>query len=403
MNKYDIRHADVAGKVVLVRVDINVPMKDGVVTDDTRITRILPTLQYLQEAGAKIVLLSHFGRPEGMHNEAMSLRLVMPALQTLLPNATVHFAADCIGDETKQAIGALKAGEIVLCENLRFHAAEEKGDAQFAAQLAALGDIYVNDAFSCSHRAHASISGIAAFLPSYYGLSMVEELDALQRVFHAPQKPVAALVGGSKVSTKMALLEHLVETMDIIMIGGGMANTFLYAQGHDVGKSLCEPDLQPLALSILHKAAKNNCRILLPTDVVAARQFAAHAECEIVPADDIPSDAMALDIGCASVQHWAEALQEVRTLVWNGPVGAFEIAPFDNATVSLARHIASLTRAGQLVCVAGGGDTVAALNHAGLSNAMSYLSTAGGAFLEWLEGKQLPGVHAIESMQKAVA
>lgn len=403
MNAQDMRYADVANKIALVRVDINVPMKDGVVTDDTRIARIVPTIRYLQEKGAKIVLLSHFGRPEGMHNEAMSLRLVMPALHALLPEANITFAEDCIGDKVKQSINAMQSGDVLLCENLRFYAQEEKGDTEFAAQLAALGDIYINDAFSCSHRAHASISGVAEFLPSYYGLSMIEELDALQRVFNAPQKPVAALVGGSKISTKMALLEHLTETMDIIMIGGGMANTFLYAQGHDIGKSLCEPELQPLVLRILQKAAKNNCRILLPTDVVVARQFAAHALCEIVPADEIPGDTMALDIGCASVQSWAEALQEVRTLVWNGPVGAFEMAPFDNATVSLARHIAALTRTGQLVCVAGGGDTVAALNHAGLGNAMNYLSTAGGAFLEWLEGKQLPGVHAIESPTRAVA
>jgi phosphoglycerate kinase len=400
MNNHDINKADLTNKRTLVRVDINVPIKDGVVTDSTRIERIIPTINLLKNRGAKIILISHFGRPDGKIIPEMSLKSVVPALQAMLPDLEVIFADNCVGEATQNAVQNLKPNQILLCENLRFHAEEEHGDSAFAAKLANLADIYVNDAFSCSHRAHASISGVAKLLPAYYGLGMMEEVAALREVFDAPKRPVAALVGGSKVSTKMTLLENLVEKMDIIMIGGGMANTFLYAQGHDVGKSLCEPDLQSLALSILQKAAKNNCRIMLPVDVVAAKQFKANADCRISNADDIEADEMALDVGCATVAQWTEALQDVRTLVWNGPVGAFETAPFDNATVSLARGIAVLTAAESLKTVAGGGDTVAALNHAGLAAQMTYLSTAGGAFLEWLEGKELPGIAAIEQQLK---
>jgi phosphoglycerate kinase len=400
MNNYDINKAEIAGKKVLVRVDINVPIKDGIVTDSTRIERIIPTIKLLHSKGAKVILISHFGRPDGKIMPSMSLKAVVPALQAMLPDLEVVFAADCASEVASNAVAGLKPNQILLCENLRFYAEEEKGDSAFAARLAALADLYVNEAFSCSHRAHASISEVAKLLPSYYGLGMMEEVAALREVFDAPQRPVAALVGGSKVSTKMELLQNLVEKMDIIMIGGGMANTFLYAQGHDVGKSLCEPDLQALALSILQKAQKHNCKIMLPVDVVASKEFKANAACRIAEASDIAADEMALDVGCATVAQWTDALQEIRTLVWNGPVGAFETAPFDNSTVSLARSIAVLTASGSLKTVAGGGDTVAALNHAGLADQMTYLSTAGGAFLEWLEGKELPGIAAIEQQLK---
>lgn len=390
-----LQHCHVKGKVVLVRVDMNVPMQDGCVTDNTRITRVLPTICSLAGRGAKIVLLSHFGRPEGKRIPSMSLLQLTDVLRAGLGDIILHTADDCIGQNVSNAIANMRGGEVLLCENLRFHAEEEQGDATFAQQLASLGDMYVNDAFSCSHRAHASISGIPAYLPSYFGDAMLEEITALEAVFTTPKRPVAALVGGAKVSTKMALLENLVETMDIIMIGGGMANTFLYAQGHEVGKSLCEPNLKTLALNILAKAVTHNCRILLPEDVVVSKTFATHAPCRVVAAHAIAPDEMALDVGFATVQHWGNAIAEAKTLVWNGPVGAFEIAPFDNATVSLARCIAAKVEAGTLQCVAGGGDTVSALSHAGLMNAMTYVSTAGGAFLEWLEGKPLPGVQAI--------
>ncbi len=393
----------VEGKVALVRVDINVPMKDGSVTDDTRIMRVLPTLLSLAKRGAKVVLLSHFGRPEGKRVSSMSLLNVAEALREGLHGITLHTAGDCIGQDVGNAIANMKSGEVLLCENLRFHAEEEKGDAGFARQLAALGDLYINEAFSCSHRAHASISGIPAYLPSYFGNAMLEEINALEAVFTSPKRPVAALVGGSKVSTKMELLGNLVETMDIIMIGGGMANTFLHANGHTTGKSLCEPDLKSLALSILEKAKARGCRILLPKDVVVAKAFAAHAPCRVASASDIADDEMALDVGPSTVAEWSDAIAEARTLVWNGPVGAFETAPFDNATVAIARCIAGQVSAGRLACVAGGGDTVSALAHAGLTDAMTYVSTAGGAFLEWLEGKPLPGVEAINEQERRLA
>jgi phosphoglycerate kinase len=391
-----LQHIAVEGKVVLLRVDINVPMQDGRVSDATRIDRIIPTIQGLTQRGAKVVVLSHFGRPEGKIVPSMSLLHVAEALRERLGNIPLHTADDCVGKNVANAVANMQRGEVLLCENLRFHAEEEKGDAAFAKQLAALGDIYVNDAFSCSHRAHASISGIAAYLPAYYGDAMLQEITALEAVFSVPKRPVAALVGGSKVSTKMELLTNLVETMDIIMIGGGMANTFLYAQGHAVGKSLCEPDLKTLALSVLEKATARGCRILLPVDVVVAKTFAAHAPCRVVGVEAIADDEMALDVGFHTVASWAEAIAEARTLVWNGPVGAFEMAPFDNATVALARCIAARVASGNLACVAGGGDTVSALAHAGLTDAMTYVSTAGGAFLEWLEGKPLPGVRAVQ-------
>ncbi len=395
--------AELTNRVILLRVDLNVPMKDGHITDDTRLKRVLPTIQHLSQRGAKILLISHFGRPKGEAVESMSLKPLQQPLQDALPNVTISFAPDCIGEAVEAGLKALQAGDIVLCENLRFHAGEESGDDTFARALSEHADLYINDAFSCSHRAHASITGVTAHLPSYFGDSMQQELAMLEKVFTAPTSPVAALVGGSKVSTKMELLENLIERMDIIMIGGGMANTFLYAQGHEVGASLCEADLAPLALSILKKAHEQQCRILLPVDVVAALTFAAHAPCQMVESDAIPDDAMALDVGIETVRAWGDAIKEANTLVWNGPAGAFEMAPFDHATVSLAQIISAETQAGRLISVAGGGDTVAALSHAGMTDNLTYVSTAGGAFLEWLEGKTLPGVAAIQqaSYQKA--
>ncbi len=397
----ELNTQDVHGKIVLLRVDINVPMQGNQVTDDTRIQRVLPTITGLCERGAKVVLLSHFGRPKGQRNEAMSLVNVADALRERLKPVSLKFVDDCVGAEVEQAIAEMNNGDVLLCENLRFHAGEEAGDADFAHKLAALGDVYVNDAFSCSHRAHASIAGIPQHLPAFFGDAMVQELTMLESVFATPKPPVAALVGGSKVSTKMALLENLIARMDMLMIGGGMANTFLYAQGHDIGASLCEKDLKELALTIMNKAADAGCQLLLPEDVTVAQEFSAHAPCRIVGVEEIGANEMALDIGSKTVERWSQAIREANTLVWNGPVGAFEMAPFDNGSVSLARVIAAQTQVGQLVSVAGGGDTVAALSHAGLSDAMTYVSTAGGAFLEWLEGKTLPGVEAIQTSNDA--
>ncbi|TAE33349.1 MAG: phosphoglycerate kinase [Alphaproteobacteria bacterium] len=399
---HSILDVAVTAKRVIVRVDMNVPMHDGRISDDTRIRRAAPTLQDLAKRGAKVIVLSHFGRPKGK-DASLSLAPIREALAHIVEGVTVHFVEDCIGDRVQNAIQSMANGEILLCENVRFYEQEEAGDAVFARSLADLGDMYVNDAFSCSHRAHASITGIAQLLPSYFGMTMLEEVAALHGVFSNPTRPVAALVGGSKVSTKMELLEHLVETMDVLMIGGGMANTFLYAQGHEVGASLCEKDLQSLALKILKKAHEHHCRILLPVDVTVSQKFAAHAQCRVVAADEIPEGWMALDVGVETVRQWQEAMHDVKTLVWNGPVGAFEIAPFDHGTVAMARQIAALTGSGKLVAVAGGGDTVSALSHAGLTDAMSYVSTAGGAFLEWLEGKELPGVAVVHKQEARLA
>ena len=387
------------GKTILLRVDLNVPMQTGKVTDATRIERVLPTIRHLAERGAKVVLLSHFGRPKGQYNPSMSLAPLVDALQAHLPEHEVRFGIDCIGPAAAEAISAAQPGQVVLLENLRFHAEEEKGDAEFAAQIAALGDAYVNDAFSCSHRPHASIYHLPKLLPSYFGRAMQQEIEMLDALFTAPERPLAAVVGGSKVSTKLELLDHLVEKVDILIIGGAMANTFLCAQGHAMGRSLCETEMLETARAILAKAQTGNCRILLPEDLVVTTAFAAHAPCVITPVGAVPAEGMALDIGPASLMRCAEVLKECRTLVWNGPLGAFETAPFDNATVFLARVVARLTADGVMKSVAGGGDTVSALSYAGVASQFSYLSTAGGAFLEWLEGKVLPGVEALQ--QKA--
>lgn len=381
---------DLDGKRVLVRVDINVPVEDGRVTDATRIERIVPTVKDILAKGGQPILMAHFGRPKGQVVPEMSLAVTLPALETAL-GQPVRFADGKYAD----AVAAMAPGDILLIENLRFAPGEEKNDPAFAARLASLGDVYCNDAFSAAHRAHASTEALARLLPACAGRLMAEELVALEKALGAPERPVVAVVGGAKVSTKLDLLANLVTKVDTLVIGGGMANTFLAAQGIDVGKSLCEHDLADTARDILTKAEAAGCTILLPTDVVVAREFKAGADNEVVPAEACPADAMILDAGPDSVARIATALGGAKTLVWNGPLGAFEIAPFDAATVAAAKEAARLTKAGQLISVAGGGDTVAALNQAGVADDFSYVSTAGGAFLEWMEGKILPGVAAL--------
>ncbi|ETD91804.1 phosphoglycerate kinase [Rhodobacter capsulatus] len=385
---------DLAGKVVLVRVDINVPVENGVVTDATRIEKIAPTVKDILAKGGKPVLLAHFGRPKGKPVPEMSLRPLVPELAKAL-GVPVKFAEDCIGAPAKTAVAALAAGEVLLLENTRFHAGEEKNDPELSAAMAALGEVYVNDAFSAAHRAHSSTEGVAHILPAVAGRLMAAELKALEAALGNPVRPVTAVVGGAKVSTKLDLLGNLVSKVDHLVIGGGMANTFLVAQGIDVGKSLAEREMAETAREILEKAAAAGCAIHLPADVVVAREFKAGAENEVVGNADCPADAMILDAGPKSVEEIAKVFEASKTLIWNGPLGAFEIAPFDAATNAAAQKAADLTKAGKLVSVAGGGDTVAALNKAGAAEDFSYISTAGGAFLEWMEGKELPGVAAL--------
>ena len=387
---------DLKGKVVLTRVDINVPVEAGRVTDATRIERIVPTIRDILAKGGKPVLLAHFDRPKGKVVPEMSLRQLVPALSEKL-GLDVAFAEDCVGDKAAAAVEALPEGGVLLLENTRFHKEEEKNDPAFAAELARLGDVYCNDAFSAAHRAHASTEGVARLLPSCAGRLMQEELSALEKALATPERPVVAVVGGAKVSTKLDLLGNLVSRVDMIVIGGGMANTFLAAQGIKVGKSLCEHDLADTAREILADAKAKGCEIILPVDVVVAREFKANAASETVLADACPEDAMILDAGPASVVRVVEAFGMAKTLVWNGPLGAFEIEPFNDATDAAALAAAKLTREGKLLSVAGGGDTVAALNASGAAEDFSYVSTAGGAFLEWLEGKTLPGVAALEA------
>ncbi len=387
---------DLAGKVVLTRVDINVPVEDGRVTDATRIERILPTIRDILAKGGKPVLMAHFGRPKGKVVPDMSLEVVRPALQEAL-GAPVAFAADCIGLPAKQAVAAMQPGEVLLLENTRFHAGEEANDAMFAASLAALGQVYCNDAFSAAHRAHASTEAIARLLPSCAGRLMEAELSALDKALGQPDRPVVAVVGGAKVSTKLDLLGNLIRKVDYLVIGGGMANTFLVAEGKEIGTSLAERDMADTALSIIARAGEVGCEIVLPVDVVAATEFAAGAPNVTVAADACPPDRMILDAGPQTVARIASILDGARTLIWNGPLGAFELAPFDTATNAAALKAADLTRAGRLVSVGGGGDTVAALNAAGVADDFTYISTAGGAFLEWMEGKTLPGVAALEA------
>jgi len=391
-----IDQLDVAGKRVLVRTDLNVPMQDGVITDMTRIDRALPTIRSLTDRGATVIILSHFGRPKGQVVPDMSLHPLADALSTALCT-DVAFGVDCIGSEAQAAVDATAQGGVVLLENLRFHPGEEKNDPEMAKALASLGDIYVNDAFSAAHRAHASTEALAHLLPSAAGCLMQAELEALQQALENPAHPVAAIVGGAKVSTKMAVLGHLLDKVDVVVIGGGMANTFLYANGMDVGASLCEKDMAGDARTIQDTAAANGCDIILPIDAVVAREFAANAPSEVVDLSAVPEDGMILDAGPATVKQINARLADCKTLVWNGPMGAFELPPFDAATNGVAQEAARLTKAGSLLSVAGGGDTVSALANAGVVDDFSYVSTAGGAFLEWLEGKELPGVAALKA------
>jgi phosphoglycerate kinase len=386
---------DVKGQRVLLRIDLNVPMENGRVTDATRIERVLPTIQEISAKGGKAIILSHFGRPKG-RDPKESLKPVVAALAEQLGHP-VAFAGDCIGAEAAKAVGAMADGDVLVLENTRFHAGEEKNDGAFVKDLAKNGDIYVNDAFSAAHRAHASTEGLARVLPAYAGRAMQAELDALGKGLEAPTRPVVAVVGGAKVSTKIDLLENLVGRVDALVIGGGMANTFLHAIDIGIGKSLAERELGGTAQRIIDAARDNNCAIILPVDAVVATEFKAGAPHHAYGIDAIPGDGMILDVGSQSIERINAAINDAATLVWNGPLGAFELAPFDQGTVAVARHAAERTRAGRLVSVAGGGDTVAALNHAGVADQFTYVSTAGGAFLEWLEGKALPGVEALRS------
>ncbi len=389
-----IDSADVAGKRVLVRADLNVPAKNGKVTDATRLERLLPGLQALSRRGAKVIVLSHFGRPKDGPDTENSLAPVAAELARLL-GTPVALAPDCIGEAAARSVAAMKPGDIVVLENTRFHKGEENNDTAFTAELAKLGDMFVNDAFSAAHRAHASTAGLADLLPAYAGPLMMEEIDALRSALEKPERPTAAVVGGAKVSTKIPVLMNLLPKVDKLIIGGGMANTFLLAKGVAVGKSLAEPDLAATAREIMATAASRGCEIVLPTDAVVAAEFKAGAAATTVPLDNVPADQMILDVGPASVAHLVAVIGACKTLLWNGPLGAFEIEPFGAGTFALAREAARLTRERRLVSVAGGGDTVAALNAAGVTSDFTYVSSAGGAFLEWLEGRELPGVAAL--------
>jgi phosphoglycerate kinase len=384
---------DVRGKRVLVRCDLNVPVADGRVTDATRLERLIPGLKDLSSRGAKVIILSHFGRPKGV-DPALSLSPIAAELGRLL-GQLVAFASDCIGEAAVKIVYALQPGGIAVLENLRFHKGEEKNDPAFAKELAAMGDIFVGDAFSCAHRAHASTEGLTHYLPSYAGPLLMEEIGALRAALDKPKRPTAAVIGGAKVSTKIPVLENLLAKVDLLIIGGGMANTFLHAQGYAVGKSLCEPDFAKTAIEIIIAAEAKGAEIILPVDAVIAREFKAGVTSSVVDVAACPADAMILDVGPKSVAHLTKVLEGCHTLLWNGPLGAFEIAPFGAGTFALAKAAAAMTKAGKLVSVAGGGDTVAALNMAGVTDDFTYVSTAGGAFLEWLEGRELPGVVAL--------
>ncbi|AOO83784.1 phosphoglycerate kinase [Bosea vaviloviae] len=390
-----LNHADLAGKRALVRVDLNVPMENGKITDATRIERVLPTIREISGKGGKVILLAHFGRPKG-RDAKDSLKPVAVALAHAL-GQPVTFVEDCIGEDVAKAVSAAKNGEVLLLENTRFHAGDEKNDPAFVQALAANGDLFVNDAFSAAHRAHASTEGLAHVLPAFAGRSMQAELEALSSGLDNPARPVMAIVGGAKVSTKLDLLGNLVKKVEVLVIGGGMANTFLAARGINVGKSLCEHDLVATAREIEAKAKAAGCEIMLPVDALVAREFKAHPGHRVIQIGEVEPDEMILDAGPLSVAEVVLKLDQVKTLVWNGPFGAFELPPFDTATVTVAKAAAKRVKAGQLVAVAGGGDTVAAMNHAGVADDLTYISTAGGAFLEWMEGKDLPGVEALRT------
>jgi phosphoglycerate kinase len=385
---------DLEAKRVLVRADLNVPVKDGKVTDATRLERLVPGLQDLARRGARIVVISHFGRPKGGPDPQFSLKPVADKLGELL-GRPIAFASDCVGEPAERTVAALLPGQVAVLENLRFHKGEEKNDPAFAKRLAALGDLFVNDAFSTAHRAHASTDAITQLLPSYAGPLLMEEVDALKSVLDAPARPTAAVIGGAKVSTKIPLLTNLAGKVDKLIIGGAMANTFFLAEGVNVGKSLAEPDFAKTALEIMRAAKMRHCEVVLPHDVVVASKLAEGAKASTVAVLEVPPDQMILDVGPETVAHYTAVIGRCKTLVWNGPLGAFEVAPFGEGTFGLAREVAALTTAGKLVSVAGGGDTIAALNAAGVTDRLTYVSTAGGAFLEWLEGRTLPGIAAL--------
>jgi len=387
--------ADVKGKRALVRVDFNVPMNDGAVADDTRLRAALPTIQKLRTGGARVILLAHFDRPKGKRVDSMSLGPVVAPLAALV-GAPVGFAGDCVGAPVVDAVAAMADGDVLLLENLRFHAGEEANDPAFCAELSKSGDIYVNDAFSAAHRAHASTEGLARLAPAYAGEAMRRELEALEAALGAPRRPVLGIVGGSKVSTKLDLLKNLVQKLDALAIGGGMANTFLHAQCHDVAASFCEKDLADTAREIMDLAKQQSCELLLPIDVVVAERMEAGVLSRTCELDAIGANERILDAGPKTVEKLTRAMDASHTLIWNGPLGVFEIPPFDAATTAAARHAAALAKGGKLIAVAGGGDTVAALHHAGVTDDFTFVSTAGGAFLEWMEGKILPGVAALQ-------
>lgn len=395
-----LKDMDLRGKTVLLRADLNVPAKDGQVTDTTRIDRLQPTIDYLKENGCKTLILSHFGRPKGERNAEFSLSFLPPVLKQQW-GVDVSFAEDCIGTPAQDAAANLNEGEFALLENLRFHAEEEANDGSFVRALAALGDIFVHDAFSTSHRAHASTEGLAHHLPSCAGFLMEAELTALSDALEAPERPVMAFVGGAKISTKLSVLKNMTQKVDYLFLGGGMANTFLYANGKSVGKSLCENDMADEARQIMDAAKENNCEIVLPKDLIVVRELSENAPYETVDTDSVPEDMMAVDNGPQTIAHIKEIMDQCKTVLWNGPLGVFEIKPFDTATNEVARYAAQLTGEGKLKTVAGGGDTVSALENAGAASGFSYISTAGGAFLEWLEGKNLPGVAALKNSREA--
>lgn len=402
MNFQTLNDINVSGKVVLLRADLNVPVSDGFVTDATRIKRLKPTIDKLIDAHAKIVVLSHFGRPKGKENPEFSLEFLTTALEKHW-DTPVSFAKDCIGDTAQNAVNVLQDGQVLLLENLRFHEGEENNNAGFTSALAALGDIFINDAFSTAHRAHASTEGLTHYLPCAAGQLMEAELNALNNALEAPTKPVAAIVGGAKVSTKLSVLNNLVKKVDYLILGGGMANTFLMAQGNEIGKSLCEPDMLETAREIVETAKDNNCEIILPVDCVVVEELGAGVPYDTVTLDNFPINKSAVDAGEKSTARINEILNSCKTLLWNGPMGVFEIPPFDRGTTAVAEHAAQLTKSGQLISVAGGGDTVAALENAKVIDDFTYISTAGGAFLEWIEGKTLPGVAALINAQEKAA
>lgn len=400
MSLKTLKDIDVRDKVVLCRVDLNVPMKNGRVEDTTRISKIVPTIKHLIKNKAKVVIISHFGRPKGEFDRELSLVPVADALSNELDGKFVKFAVDCIGHHAKEAIDSMESGDVLLLENLRFHEGETKNDPKFIEELASLGDVYVNDTFSCSHRAHASIVGITTKLTSAAGLLLENEIKSLEKIFEDSQKPMAAIVGGSKVSTKLDLLNSLVKKVDLLVIGGAMANTFLKAKGYKIGKSLYEKDLIDATKKIITSAEQNNCEVYLPKDVVVAKELKDRPDCKVVSIDQVPSDEMVLDLGPKTISNLANKLETFKMVVWNGPLGAFEYRPFDVASITLAQNISYLTSQGTLKSVAGGGDVVAALGLSGLTDSFTYISTGGGAFLEWLEGKGLPGINVLYTGQE---